>query len=182
MTVLNSPSKTLCNICRVLNRAVSFLKSLSQSMRYYALYNKFDSIGEGVIFDDKIYINKPRNISIGDKTFIGSNCRLNAIEKISIGSHCGIAAGCTLMTWNHRIYDRTIELRTTGKDAAPVEIGDGVWMGYDATVLPGVTVGNGAVVGAKAVVTDDVDPFEIVGGVPAKPIGRRTDNGIEMYN
>jgi hypothetical protein len=57
----------------------------------------------------------------------------------------------------------------------PVEVGHDVWIGHGATVLPDVTIGNGAVVAAGAVVTHDVEPYEIVGGVPARPIDRRFD-------
>ncbi|MCS4181774.1 acyltransferase [Salinibacter ruber] len=165
-----------------MQKVVGALKNMAQTARYYSYYPRFKKIGDGVIFDNDIWINRPHNISIGECTFIGMRCRLNAIERISIGRYCGIAAGCTLMTWNHRIHDRTIELRATGKEAAPIEVGDGAWMGYDATILPGVTIGKGAVVGASAVVNKDIDPFEIVGGVPAKPIGRRTDDGVSMYD
>jgi len=64
---------------------------------------------------------------------------------------------------------------------APITICDYVWLGSRAMVLPGVTVGEGAVIAAGAVVTKDVDPYTVVGGVPARPIGtRRQDLGYEL--
>ena len=59
-----------------------------------------------------------------------------------------------------------------------IVVGNDVWIGYEAVILAGVTIGDGAVVGARAVVTRDVPPYTIVGGVPAKPIRRRFDGGV----
>jgi len=86
------------------------------------------------------------------------------------------------MTWNHVINDRTIELRTKGKETGPIDVGDGAWVGYNAVILPGVNIGTGAVVGAGAVVTDDVPDWTVVGGVPASPIAVRTENDLEWLN
>ena len=60
-----------------------------------------------------------------------------------------------------------------GKEVAPVVIGDDVWIGSRVIILPGVKIGNGSVIGAGAVVTKDVEPYSVVGGVPAKLIRRR---------
>jgi acetyltransferase-like isoleucine patch superfamily enzyme len=139
---------------------------------------RFNEVGNEVILDTDIYINKPGNISIGNGTFIGQNVTLNAIDKISFGEDCGIAAGSYFMTWNHIIDERTVELRATGKESAPIHVDDGAWVGYDAIVLPGVDIGTGAVVAAGAVVNDDVPDWTVVGGVPASPIAVRTDDGL----
>jgi len=161
-------------------RIVNKVQSAVQSIRYASYHPQFAHVGEDVVFDDDIYINKPENISIGDGVFLGQSCYLNAVDGINIGDECLIAAGCKLMTWNHRIDNKKVALRENGNESAPVTLGDGVWLGYDAIVLPGVTIGDGAVVGAGAVVTDDVDPFTIVGGVPASPIGKRTEDGVVL--
>lgn len=82
------------------------------------------------------------------------------------------------MTYRRSMYDLAEtdgEAVFTWRRDQPVEIGHDVWIGYNATVMPDVTVGTGAVIGAGAVVTTDVDPYEIVAGVPAEPIDRRFD-------
>jgi len=150
--------------------------------KFVAHYPQFRQLGKTVHIEERVTINKPENITIGDETFIGRDTFLNAVNEISIGRYTAIAAGCRIITWNHVISDQTTELRTTGKESAPVKIGDGVWLGYDVIVLPGVTIGEGAVVAAGAVVTDDVGSFDIVGGIPAKKIGERTDEGVKRVD
>lgn len=157
-------------------------KKYSQRLRYLSLLPHFDEVGEEIILDSDIYINKPENITIGDGTFIGQNVTLNAIADITFGEDCAIAAGSYFMTWNHVIDDRTVELRQTGKESAPIHVEDGAWVGYDAIVLPGVTIGTGAVVAAGALVDEDVPPWTVVGGVPAEPLAVRTDDGLEYVN
>lgn len=181
MVTFGSPNPSLCKIARYVVIVVNRIQQVWQRIRYLSYYPRFAGVGEGVRLDDDIYINKPENITIGRNTFIGRRCRLNALAKISIGESCLIAAGCTMMTWNHRLEGRSLDIRSAGKDTSPIVIGDGVWMGYDATVLPGVSVGRGAVIGASAVVTKDVKPFEVVVGIPARAIGVRTHQGIRWF-
>jgi len=73
----------------------------------------------------------------------------------------------------HAYRDRAIPIREQGILTKPVTIGDDVWIGTNAVITPGVHIGHGAVVGANAVVTKDVEPYAIVGGVPAQVIGFR---------
>ena len=161
-------------VARFISAAFNYIKCLFVKTRYIIISRQLRHIGDGVVFDDDIYINKPENIIIGDETYIGKGAFLNAYAEISIGRYCGVAAGCRLITWNHRIDNKCLELKHTGKKAEPIYIGDGVWLGYNVIVLPGVTIGNGAVVAAGAVVTKDVGSFDIVAGVPACVIGKRT--------
>jgi len=86
-----------------------------------------------------------------------------------IGSNVSISEGTAIFTLEHDPNSPTFDNR-----GAPVRIADYVFLGARAIVLPGVTIGEGAVVGAGAVVTRDVAPFTIVAGVPAKPIGQRS--------
>lgn len=157
-------------------------EALVTKAKYMAYYPQFKRLGDNVRLETRVSFNKPENISIGDETFIGQDSFLNAVDKITIGRYVGIAAGCRIMTWNHVISNQTTKLRTTGKETAPVLIKDGAWLGYDVIVLPGVTIGEGAVVAAGAVVNNDVEPFDIVAGIPAKKIGQRTDDGIKWID
>lgn len=110
----------------------------------------------------------PINITIGNGTIIGDHCFLDGRAKLTIGDHVDIASQVL-------IYNSEHDIASVGFNPIeePVEIGDYVFIGPRAIILPGVKIGKGAIVAAGAVVTDDVKPFEIVGGVPAKSIGER---------
>ena len=110
----------------------------------------------------------PKNISIGHGTIIGDHCFMDGRAKLTIGNHVDIASEVMIYNSEHNVNSEGFDPREE-----PVEIGDYVFIGPRAIILPGVKIGKGAVVAAGAVVTQDVKPFEIVGGVPAKPIGER---------
>ncbi len=105
---------------------------------------------------------------IGADTLINRDCTLDARGPLHIGAHVSISPQVAILTTQHGVSDPAF--RTTTR---PVRIGDYVWIGWRATILPGVTLGEGAVVAAGAVVTQDVAPYTVVGGVPARPIGTR---------
>ena len=110
----------------------------------------------------------PRNIKIGEDTIIGNNAFLDGRAKLEIGNHVDIASQVMIYNSEHDVHApdmRSIE--------EPVEIGDYVFVGPRAIILPGVKIGTGAVVAAGAVVTKNVPERAIVGGVPAKEIGQR---------
>lgn len=104
------------------------------------------------------------NTTIGKRTFINMGCRFQDWGGIVVGDDCLIGHGCTLCTIDHDSDPNRRGDMTTKS----IRIGDKVWIGANATVLPGVTVGDGAIIAAGAVVTKDVAPNTIVGGVPAK--------------
>lgn len=110
----------------------------------------------------------PRNITIGDDSIIGDHAFLDGRDKIKIGSHVDIASQVLIYNSEHDINSQDFHAINS-----PVEIGDYVFIGPRAIILPGVKIGKGAVVGAGAVVTHDVAEFTIVGGVPAVKIGER---------
>lgn len=112
----------------------------------------------------------PINITIGNGTVIGDHCFLDGRAKLEIGNNVDIASQVL-------IYNSEHDVQSEGFDPVeePVEIGDYVFIGPRAIILPGVKIGKGAIVAAGAVVTTDVKPFEIAGGVPAKVIGERKD-------
>lgn len=110
-------------------------------------------------------------VSIGPGTTIDQGVRLDGRGGLVIGAGVSIAPEVVLLTADHDPQSPDFAGRT-----APVAIEDRVWLGMRAMVLPGVRVGRGAVVAAGAVVTRDVPPYAIVGGVPAKVIGQRTDD------
>jgi acetyltransferase-like isoleucine patch superfamily enzyme len=92
------------------------------------------------------------------------------IGPVSIGNNVNLAQGITVTALNHNFGDTTRKIDEQGISTKPVEIGDDVWIGANAVILPGVTIGRHAVVAAGAVVTNDVPNNCVVGGVPAKLI------------
>ncbi len=99
---------------------------------------------------------------IGDNVFINSNCLAMARGGITIEDDVMLAANVQLLSNNHDEYNRNVLL------CKPIHIKKGAWIGAGASILPGVTVGEYAIVGASAVVTKDVGDYEVVAGVPAK--------------
>ncbi len=104
-------------------------------------------------------------ISFGKGCFINRRCYFDSTGRITIGNHVSIAHGVTFVTAHHDIG--TPQKRAGEIDGRTTVIGDGVWIGANATILPGVTIGESAVVAACAVVTKDVPPNTLVKGVPA---------------
>lgn len=109
-----------------------------------------------------------KKLKIGEDCIIGYGVFLDGRDKITIGSHTDIASEVMIYTSEHDINSEDFQAIS-----APVEIGDFVFIGPRAIILPGVRIGKGAVVGAGAVVTKDVSEFIVVGGVPAAVIGER---------
>ena len=106
-----------------------------------------------------------------DCSKLGASASLAA--SVSIGAHTLIAPGVFITDHEHN-HARGVRLDEQGRRIAPVVIGADVWLGTRAIVLAGVTIGDGAIVGAGAVVTTSVPAFAIVAGVPARRIGERT--------
>ena len=112
--------------------------------------------------------NAVGDVIIGDYTRIGLH--ITIIGPVCIGNHVNLAQGITITALNHNFSDATKRIDEQGIATKPVVIKDDVWIGANAVVLPGVTIGSHAVVAAGAVVTHDVPDNTVVGGVPAKVI------------
>ena len=120
------------------------------------------------------YTDCGKNIAIGKNVFINSGCRFQDQGGIFIGDHALIGHNVVLATLNH---DFAPKLRGS-MHPAPIRIGRRVWIGSNATVVPGVTIGDNAIIAAGAVVTRDVPPNAIVGGIPAKILRYLTEEEL----
>lgn len=110
------------------------------------------------------YTDYGKNINIGEDVFINACCHFQDHGGVTIGDGCQIGHNVVFATLNHELEP---EKRKTTRPA-PIVLGKNVWIGSNATILQGVTIGDNAVVAAGAVVTKDVPPNTVVGGVPAK--------------
>ena len=145
-------------------------------------------IGAFTIYND--FVHDPRDFQKNNVLYhypINGDC-------LRIGKFCSIACGARFLfnSANHILrslsnYTFPIFYEAWGHTMSPAEawdnkgdivIGNDVWIGYEAVILAGVTIGDGAVIGARALVTKDVPPYTIVGGVPAKPIRKRFSDGV----
>ncbi|MFV0435240.1 MAG: DapH/DapD/GlmU-related protein [Leucobacter sp.] len=107
-----------------------------------------------------------KNIALGERVFINSGCRFQDQGGITIGDDVLIGHNVVLATLNHSLDPAERATVVPG----PITIGNRVWIGANVTVLAGVAIGEGAIVAAGAVVTRDVDPRTVVGGVPARKL------------
>jgi acetyltransferase-like isoleucine patch superfamily enzyme len=131
-------------------------------------YRKF-SLGDYSVVESFSCINNAvGDVVIGDHTRVGLHNTV--IGPVTIGSHVNLAQGITITALNHDFGDKSQRIDDQGVSTDPVIVGDDIWIGANAVILPGVNIGHHSVVAAGAVVTKDVPPHSLVAGVPAKII------------
>ena len=127
------------------------------------------SLGDYSVIESFACINNAvGDVIIGDHTRVGLHNTI--IGPVEIGSHVNLAQGITVTALNHNFSDANKRIDEQGVSTNPVTIEDDVWIGANAVILPGVTIGEHCVVAAGAIVTKDVPPHSLVAGVPAKVI------------
>ena len=127
------------------------------------------SLGDYSVIESFACINNAvGDVIIGDHTRIGLHNTI--IGPVEIGNNVNLAQGITVTALNHNFSDTDKRIDEQGVSTNPVTIEDDVWVGANAVILPGVTIGEHCVVAAGAVVTKDVPPHSLVAGVPAKVI------------
>jgi acetyltransferase-like isoleucine patch superfamily enzyme len=112
-----------------------------------------------------------RGFEMGVRTVVNARCRMDTRGSIKLGDNVSISEDVVILTADHDLQDPDFQGRVR-----PVDVHHRVWIGTRAMVLPGVTIGEGAVVAAGAVVKHDVAPYTVVGGVPARKLGERNRN------
>ena len=139
---------------------------LLNDARHGLLVEHFGQVGEGAVIRPPFYCDYGYNISVGRNTFMNFNCVILDVVQVRIGDDCQIGPNVQIYTADH---PRDPEARRSGVEfGRPIHIGRNVWVGGGAIILPGVTVGDDAVIGAGSVVTRDIPPQATVAGVPAK--------------
>lgn len=133
--------------------------------------------GPGTRIWDGVQIDSPSKLKIGARTSINRGSILNCGGGIVIGDDVLIGPGVIIYSQNHEYRDPNVKIADQGYVQKPVTIGNDVWLAARVVVLPGVTIGDGAVVASGAVVTKSVPARAVMAGVPAKQIGTRGDDG-----
>lgn len=157
----------------VLNLAFLFLELMPPFVRWIAFKLLLKKLGRNVLIDYKTYLRYPGKISIGDHVAINRGCELYAsflVEhgRITLGNRVTLSPNVRLYAIGHDYS--SLDMPDL---AGPIVVGDFAWIGGDSVVLPGVTIGEGAVIGAGSVVTRDVPPYSVAVGNPAKVIKTR---------
>ncbi len=157
-----------------------FLRNLPSS--YFPMGKIFNILRVGAL-KKLIIIGKNNTIQTGfrfgmkDILIIGDNCQINEnvyIQSATIGNNVLIAQNVAILAVTHKFDSLDMPIRQQGSTEPKfVTINDDVWIGRNVVIMPGINIGTGAIIGAGAVVTKDVQPYAIVGGVPAKIIRYR---------
>ena len=157
----------------------------------------FRRLGANVVFEPGVLVFHPSTISlgnnlyighrtilkgyhlnelvVGDDTWIGQNCFFHSAGNIRIGARVGIGPNVSILTSTHREEGRKVPILYSDLCLAPVVLEDDCDIGLGATILPGVTIGRGAQIGAGAVVTESVPAFAVAVGVPARVLRLRPE-------
>lgn len=131
-------------------------------------------IGRRVTFYPGVWIAPGRNLVVGDDVDFALDVLVTTGGGVEIGDRALIGYRTQILSTNHTIPPDQGRIFDAGHDAKPVKIENDVWIGANCLILPGVTVGEGAVVAGGSVVTKPVEPFTIVGGAPARVIKERS--------
>lgn len=162
---------------------------IRQKVQKGAIHSSVDIFGRSDVFslikageklwldrEVSLYVDGSRedaSIRFGDRVYVGRNTNIAAYCRVTIGSDVLIAPYCHINSCNHRFDRRDIPISQQGLVPAPILIGDGAWIGTHVVILAGVTIGEGAIIAAGAVVNKDVPAYEIWGGVPARFLKKR---------
>jgi len=150
----------------------------SKPIRAFLAKLILDECGDNVWIENGVYIGDGSNRKLGNNSGLGKNA---SIPKYTyIGDNVMMGPDVLIITRNHEFKDLSVPMNRQGmKKHEPVIIEDDVWIGARVIILPGVRIGKGSIIGAGAVVTKDVEPYTIVGGVPARVIGSRKEKAQE---
>ena len=148
---------------------IGYISSLALRRTLYRMLGA--DIERQVVVHYKTEIRAPYRLSIGQGSIIGDNAILDARNGLRIGRNVNLSSNVSIYTEQHDY--RNPQFLYDDKRSKTVTIGDRVWIGSNVTVLPGVTIGEGAVCCAGCVVTKDVAPYDVVAGIPARKVSTR---------
>lgn len=151
--------------------ALYYWKSLFASFQGYLSKMAGVEMGKKSVVYIGFKIRAPWNLKIGEGTIIGDNASLDARSGLEIGRNVNLSSNVSIWTLQHDHRDKNFGLCQNRR--LDVKVEDRAWLGCNVIVLPGVTIGEGAVCCGGCVVTKDVQPYSVVAGIPAKKVGER---------
>jgi galactoside O-acetyltransferase len=165
------------------------LAAVGEDVTIYPLAKLLDperiTVGSHVIIDDFVLLQGGGGLEIGNHVHVAAFASVMGAGPTRLGHFCSISQGARLVTGTDvldgpNLVNSTIPPRLRRTDRPGIQIGDFAVVGANATVLPGLTVGAGAVVGGGSVVVEDLEPWTIYAGVPARPLRERPADPIEQ--
>jgi maltose O-acetyltransferase len=158
---------------RILFQKINQLSDDSKKERKQLLHQLLENSGKGLWVEPPFYCDYGYNIHTGKNVFFNFNCVILDVMKVEIGDHVLVGPNVQIYTATHPLDAKT---RNSWLEyAKPIKIGNDVWIGGGAIIYPGVSIGDGAVIAAGAIVNKDVPANVVVGGNPAKII-KEIDN------
>jgi acetyltransferase-like isoleucine patch superfamily enzyme len=157
-------------------RAWSQVERRRDRLRYEYWKQELGAVGWGTHFYGSVHVIRPHRVFVGNRTTFNQGVTIVAREPVIIGDHCRLSTHVVLHTTGLLTESRRPPYQHY---ARPIVIQDGVWLGSGVQVMPGVTVGHHSVVAAGAVVTKDLPPHSLAGGVPAEPLKQDRREGAE---
>lgn len=165
---------------RLLEKCRDKTGSWGMAKRYIILSGLVKKIGDNVAIYPHVVLKGVDRLSLGNNVSIQPFSYIDAAGEISIGNDVSIATGVLLISHEHKYDDLTIPIKDQGREFLKIYIQDNVWIGAKATILGGVTVKSGSIVGAMSLVNRNVECNSIVAGIPAKQIKTRMEKA--RYN
>ncbi|AXV36746.1 MAG: hypothetical protein CIT01_00315 [Methanobacterium sp. BRmetb2] len=147
--------------------------ALGNSIRQPFLEKLLKKIGSDVSIATNVKLLHPQSITLKNKVGVANGVILDGRGGIDIDEYTIVGFESVILSCTHQHQKKDIPIRDQGMFTAPVKIGKDVWIGARVMILPGVTIGDRSIIGANSVVTKDVAPNSIVGGIPAKFIKDR---------
>ena len=129
--------------------------------------------GKSPVICSGVFMLEPQNIELGNRVLMNRGVYISALAKIRIGNDVLMGPYVHINSNNHRFEDPAVPILDQGKDHKPIVIEDDVWVCASVVITAGSHIGRGSVVMAGAVVSGKVEPYSIIGGVPARFVGRR---------
>jgi acetyltransferase-like isoleucine patch superfamily enzyme len=155
------------------------LRPGEKARRNELIREMFGKVGQGVWMEPPVSYARGKTVTFGDHVYVNSGLTLVDDWKITFGSNILISPNVTIVTTGHPVHP---DLRPHGEMYSfPVVIEDWVWIGSSVVILPGVTIGKGAVIGAGSIVTKDVPPMVVAHGNPCKVVRGISERDKEFY-